>query len=182
MRKGVAVTFHLKIYTTKWGLFPSLDYNLSAKACCAHPAGHFCWRCAFLCVNRLLMKISIYKMFGLRSCFKRGLRYLDRCLENMLWHLGEILKLYFVGIGCLLDEFPLKFSRVLRKRVFFYVFTYLVTLLVSCWTIQLMYFATFPLCRFSISDPVSSYLLQGRWKTFFTIVQVIWLRYLLLQP
>lgn len=78
------------------------------------------------------MKISIYKMFGLRSCFKRGLRYLDRCLENMLWHLGEILKLYFVGIGCLLDEFPLKFSRVLRKRVFFYVFTYLVTLLVSC--------------------------------------------------
>ena len=65
------------------------------------------------------MKISIYKMFGLRSCFKRGLRYLDRCLENMLWHLGEILKLYFVGIGCLLDEFPLKFSRVLRKRVFF---------------------------------------------------------------
>ena len=57
----------------------------------------------------------MYKLFGLRSCFKRTVRCIDRWLDALLWRIGEILKLYLVGIGCLMDELPLKFSRVVRK-------------------------------------------------------------------
>ena len=69
------------------------------------------------------MKFSVYKLFFFNSCFHKIIKRIDKVLDKLLWRISEFIKLYFVGLVCLLDEFPTKWWRQMRKfiAIFMYV-------------------------------------------------------------
>ena len=76
------------------------------------PQKYVCPNCTKI---SLTMKFSVYKLFCFNSCINKITRALDRCLDRILWHASEFLKLYFIGLTCLLDEFPTKWWRRMRE-------------------------------------------------------------------